>query len=247
MHTLDEVRVTLAAWQAAGQTSSRREVAFMSDVVARGRPLSLGQERWYATIAAASPPSREDELRLAAALEEAAIKLKDRSPSTAQHASQVAADLRSGTGVPQRVEKEARRLAEAVAADWSPEGQTLEELDAAIAIGTARAAFWWQHRPGQWRAFDRVRSARKTGSVISETDVDYILKIFAAPLAELKSPKFQEGTMVWAAVGSPRKMGLVVGCPEVEGGQVVYPVLISELDGGVRKLTASDLRKRPPS
>ena len=71
---------------------------------------------------------REDELRLAASLEEAALKLKDRSPSTAQHASQVAADLRSGTGVPQRVEKEARRLAEAVAADWSPEGQTLEEV-----------------------------------------------------------------------------------------------------------------------
>ena len=78
--------------------------------------------------------------------------------------------------------------------------------------------------------------------VIDQWSCDKLLSSVKKPLGELKSPKHAEGSMVWIVVpGGTKVCGIVTGAPLLEGGDIVYPVLVS---GDSTTVTSSNIRKR---
>jgi hypothetical protein len=152
---------------------------------------------------------------------------------------------------------------------FRPMGKMLEDLENANAICATKNGWYWQHRPGTAKAYDKVNKwldwnrrnkayedLKKTSTnkeelsadclvgeepIIDQWACDKLLKAVKNPLGELKKPKFPEGSMAWTTTSSPPRIVLISGVPRLLEGQVAYPCLV---EGELLEIVTSRLRKR---
>ena len=129
---------------------------------------------------------------------------------------------------------------------WSPNEELIKKLQLVIRLSKAKNTWYWQHRPGTAKAYDKVNNwlewfnqkelrcfvgeAGLEGfEPVDEPHIDEWAcnKLFEAckkPLGELKKPKHLPGELRHFR-GGPQ-IALVVGAPILQGGEVGYPVIV---------------------
>ena len=143
------------------------------------------------------------------------------------------------------------------------------DLENASNICATKNGWYWQHRPGTAKAYDKVSmwldwnrraKARKTlldkgideavvegGCYVGEEPIidkwacDKLLSAVKNQINELHSPKHNIGEMRWWRDKNEKKLALISGSPIIVGGDVKYPCLV---DGNLVEVTTKDLFKR---
>jgi hypothetical protein len=139
------------------------------------------------------------------------------------------------------------------------------DLEIAEAICKRKNSYYWQHRPGQAKSFDKVRTwldwnryrqrqeehkvqgLNTSPGLMEEPHIDQwacdkFLAVVKNQLAELKNPKHPSGAMVWKRVyNAPNLCAIIMGDPEIHGGEVTYPCLVA---GETITVSTSNLLKR---
>ena len=271
---LSQVRTLIEGYDNAGLVSDR-SYRFMQDMAVRldrGKGLSKGQRNYLDSLIEQGVPKPKNETRVNEILAAAEV---DGMQGKAGTLKDFAYKVGKGWSLSEKQEKFlAGLLAKAeklkVEGRFRPDGSLLEDLEIAVEICAKKNGWYWNHRPGTARAFDKVETwvswnrRNKVRSdllaagideavvdgghcvgeepIIDQWACDKLLKAVKNPLEELKNPKHPEGSMVWKiAFKGPRVCALVVGPPDVKEGKIYYPCLI---DGSDVMVAGEDLRKR---
>jgi hypothetical protein len=262
----------MAEYETAGLTSDR-SYRFMNDMACRlqaGRCTSTGQRKYLDDLIDQGVPSLKNEERVKEILAAAHV-------DGMQHVKNTLEDFafKIGKGWNLSVKQEkflANLLAKAeilkTEGRFRPSDEMIVELENAAKICQEKNGYYWQHRPGtskaydkishwlQWRTADLARKEVKkvTGRDIERIDeplidqwaCDKILNTFKKQLAELQNPKHAEGSMLWTRVGAhgagvSHCFALIAGSPTILAGRVSYPCLVN---GTLIEISTDNLKKR---
>lgn len=271
---LSQTRGLIEEYDAVG-LSSDRSYRFMQDMshrLERGKGLSKGQRNYLDSLIEQGVPKPKNETRVNEILAAAEV---DGMQEKAGTLKDFAYKVGKGWSLSEKQEKflagliaKAEKLK--VEGRFRPAGDLLKDLEIAVEICAKKNGWYWNHRPGTARAFDKVetwvswnrrnevrnnllaagidKDIVVTGTVVGEEPVidqwacDKLLKAVKNPLHELKNPKHLEGSMAWKVMyKGPKVCALVVGPPDVKEGKIYYPCLI---DGSDVMVAGEDLRKR---
>ena len=271
---ISDIRSTIDRYESAG-LGQDRSVSFLQDMcfrLERGKSISTKQRAWADKLCVSELPKIKNESRVNEILAAAEV---DGMQQLAQPLKDFAYKLGKGWSLSEKQDKFlANLLAKAetlkVEGRFRPSDEMVVDLECASSICATKNGWYWQHRPGTAKAYDKVSNwldwnrrskVRKellaTGidesvvdggchvgeePIIDKWACDKLLKAVKNPLNELKNPKHAAGSMVWKVMyNAPKAFGLVTGNPSVQGGTIVYPCLI---DGEDVMVPSGDLRKR---
>tara|TARA_B100000131_G_scaffold102069_1_gene99072 strand:+ start:17481 stop:18332 length:852 start_codon:yes stop_codon:yes gene_type:complete len=272
---LSQTKSLIEAYAEAGIGHADRSFRFMNDMLIRlerGKGLSTGQRKYLDSLIDQGVPKLKNEERVNEILAAAKVDGMQQSASTL---SDFAFKVGKGWSLSEKQEKFLASLlskAEKLKKEgrFRPSGELLEDLMAASSICAVKNGWYWQHRPGTAKAYDKVsrwldwhrrnkvrndlleagidEDTVNAGNIAGEEPIidqwacDKLLKALKNPLSELKNPKHPAGSMVWKVMyNAPKSCALVTGPPVVQKGKIVYPCLVSGEDVMV---PTEDLKKR---
>lgn len=258
----------LVEYENAGLTSDR-SYSFMQDMVRKmgsGKYPTSGQRRYLDSLIDQGAPSVKNQDHVNEIL--AAAKVDGMQPSAGtlhDFAHKVGKDW----SLSEKQEKFLSNLlakAKILKRDgrFRPTGSALKNLEAAVKICSKKNGWYWQHRPGTAKAYDKVRTwltwlhrkeasdeleALKPGLVreieqepiIDEWACNKLLKAVKNQITELNLPKHVPGDMRWWRDNKDKKLVLISGEPKVINGEVTYPCLV---DGKIVDVATGNLLKR---
>lgn len=258
----------------AGIGHADKSFRFMSDMVTRldqGKSLSSGQRNYLDNLIDQGVPSLKNENRvnhiLAAAevdgMQEVAATLKD-----------FAYKVGKGWSLSEKQESFLEKLLQKseklkVTGRYRPSSEDIEDLLVADAILRHKNGWYWQHRIGTGKAYDKVHTwlkwyTSKTAldnlvanhpehsfqlekePIIDKWSCEKVLKTVKNQIHEIKNPRHLVGAMAWmktygASGKSTKALGLVSGLPSIQKGTIVYPFLF---DGEDIMVPTDQLKKR---
>jgi len=250
---------------------SDRSYRFMTDMSSRmecSKGMSTGQRKYLDSLIDQGIPTPKNEERVKEILAAAEVDGMQQSASTLKD---FAFKLSKGWNLSEKQEKFLSKLlakAETVKVEgrFRPAGELLEDLKSAAAICKIKNSWYWQHRPGTAKAYDKVRvwlewSRTKTAKdeieasipgsiiqielepIIDQWACDKLLEAVKNQISELRSPRHPEGSMVWKVMynGTPKSCAIITGPPTLKDGKIFYPCLVSGEDILV---ISEDLKKR---
>ena len=266
---LSQTQALLDAYEAAG-LSSDRSCRFLRDMAQRlsiGKGLSTGQRKYLDSLIDQGVPQPKNEARVKEILAAADVDGMQNVKSTLHD---FAFKVGKGWNLSEKQEKFLSNLlvkAETLRATgrFRPSPETVKDLEVALSICSKKNGWYWQHRPGTAKAYDKVRewSAWNTRrEVIEEVEAlgkesthtlgeepiidpwacNKLLAAVKNQINELHNPKHVIGDMRWSRnPGGTKKLALVSGAPQVVSGELVYPCLI---EGGIIEVPTKNLLKR---
>lgn len=272
---LSQTKSLVEAYSEAGIGHADRSYRFMNDMVTRlerGKGLSTGQRKYLDSLIDQGVPKLKNEDRVNEIL--AAAKV-DGMQQVASTLSDFAFKVGKGWSLSEKQEKFLTNLlakAETLRTEgrFRPTAEMVVDLENAEAICVKKNGWYWQHRPGTAKAYDKVsqwldwnrrnkvrENLLATGidesvvdggchvgeePIIDQWACDKLLKALKNPLGELKNPKHPEGSMVWKVMhNAPKSCALITGRPVIERGNIVYPCLVNGEDMMVH---TDELKKR---
>tara|TARA_Y100000310_G_scaffold205782_1_gene206114 strand:+ start:1620 stop:2471 length:852 start_codon:yes stop_codon:yes gene_type:complete len=146
---------------------------------------------------------------------------------------------------------------------WSPDEELIKKLQLAVQFSKAKNTWYWQHRPGTAKAYDKVnnwlewsnqKEAREAIDILTghpgfepvdEPHIDEwvcnkLLQAHKKDLAEFDAPSHQSGSIRYHRDNG--HVALVSGGPDVNlAGQVTYPCLVG---GNLQDIPREFLLKR---
>lgn len=275
---INQAQALMSEYENAGLTSDR-SYRFMSDMASRlsaGRGISKGQRKYLDDLIDQGVPSPKNESRVNEILAAAAI---DGMQGVSATLKDFAYKLGKGWSLSEKQEKFLSNLlakAETLKIEgrFRPTDEMVEELENANAICATKNNWYWQHRPGTAKSYDKVREwldwnrRNKASEELKSKGIDKdvveagffvgeepiidqwvcvkLLKAVKNPLNELKNPKFLVGSMAWTRVYAGRPNGE----PRVVLISGTPKILQGEVtypclvEGEVLEIPTSSLRKR---
>ena len=266
---LSQTQALLDDYESAG-LSSDRSCNFLRDMAQRlsiGKGLSTRQRKYLDTLIDQGVPEPKNEVRVKEILAAADVDGMQGVKSTLHD---FAFKVGKGWSLSSKQEKFlSSLLAKAetlrVTGRFRPSSEMMKDLSAALSICNKKNGWYWQHRPGTAKAYDKVgtwfewntrrevieevealgkESTHTLGEepIIDQWACNKLLSAVKNQINELHNPKHAIGDMRWARnPGGPKKLALVSGLPQVEGGEIVYPCLV---EGGLIKVSTRNLLKR---
>ena len=262
-----DIKTTIAKYESAGLAQDR-SVRFLNDMcyrLERGKSLTTKQRAWADKLCASELPKLKNEARVKEILAAAEVDGMQQLSSTLKD---FAFKVGKGWNLSEKQQsflESMLKKAEVLRAEgrFRPGEDCIKDLKAAVAICSKKNSWYWQHRPGTAKAFEKVRRwlqwsddnaakqlLRDSGVEVESVDepiidqwaCDKLVGAVKKSLEELAAPKYLAGTMAWKLMyNAPSALGLVTGVPYVKDGAIVYPCLI---DGEDVAVESSRLRKR---
>ena len=247
-----------------------RSYRFMQDMEIRlesGRGLSKGQRNYLDNLIEQGVPTPKNEDRVREILKAADVDGMQHVRSTLQD---FAYKLGKGWSLSEKQEQFLNKLlAEAVhtarVGRFRPTSEMIKDLQSAVAICGGKNSWYWNHRPGTAKAYEKVTHwlawydkqqlhadiAQQTGKAFEHIDephidqwvCDKLTHACKKQLKELKEPEFKIGQLLWTRHSSD-DMALISDTPRLsERHDIVYPCLIA----GEYKFISRDaiLKRRP--
>ena len=263
-----DIKATIAKYESAGLTQDR-SVSFLKDMcyrLERGKSLSTKQRAWADKLCASELPKLKNEVRVKEILAAAEVDGMQQLSSTLKD---FAFKVGKGWNLSEKQQsflagmlKKAETLR--TEGRFRPDEDCIKDLKAAVSICSKKNSWYWQHRPGTAKAFNKVeawlrwndgnnaaKEAKARGvnfthtpdePIIDQWACDKLVTAVKNQLAELKKPKYSAGSMAWKIMyRAPKSLGLITGMPFVKDGEIVYPFLV---DGEDTTVPSGDLRKR---
>jgi len=264
----------MEAYDASGLENDR-SYRFMSDMAYRmnlGKGMSTGQRRYLDNLIDQGVPKPKNESRVKEILAAAEVDGMQNVKTTLHD---FAFKVGKGWSLSEKQEKFLANLlvkAETLKVEgrFRPSDEMLMDLENANAVCATKNGWYWNHRPGIAKAYEKVsnwldwnrrnevsKELKAKGipsnvvddghfvgeePLIDQWACDKLLSSVKNQINELHNPKHAVGDMRWSRnPGGPKKLALVSGAPQVMRGEVVYPCLI---DGGIIDVSSKDLLKR---
>lgn len=269
-----QTKLLIEEYSSAGIGHADRSFRFMNDMLLRlehNKGLSKGQRNYLDSLIEQGVPKPKNEERvnqiLAASnvdgMQEVSATLKDfayklgRGWSLSEKQENF---LKSLLDKSKKLQKEGR---------YRPDTETVDDLHLAVSLLQHKNSWYWQHRIGTSKAFDKVQSwlqwtVRKKAiddlrdcnpdtlvsiedePIINQWSCDKVLKTVKNQIHEIKNPRHPSGAMAWMKTygqsgKSTKVLGLVSGLPSIQRGVIVYPFLI---DGEDIMVPTDQLKKR---
>ena len=232
-------------------SSKTKQYHFILDMIHRlqFRDITSGQKRYLDSLIEQGAPEPKNQERVAEI--EAAMAV-DGMQHRYEPLESFAGKLRNGWELSANQEKFLKvMLAESVKirehGKFVPTPEMIVDLTNAAAICKTKNSYYWQHRPGTAKAYDKVNhwlvwtqqkevrkellelTGREGSEPVDEPHIDEwvcnkLLEACKKPLGELKKPKHLPGELRHFR-GGPQ-IALVVGSPTLQGGEVAYPVIV---------------------
>ena len=258
---INEAQELMNEYETAG-LSSDRSFRFIQDMIlrlSRGKGISKGQRKYLDDLIDQGVPTPKNEERVSEILAAAEVDGMQHVKSTLQD---FAFKLGKGWDLSEKQERFLGKLlseADKVRENgkFRPSDEVIEDLKSACAVCKAKNGWYWQHRPGTAKAFDKVSQwldwlqcdeleLPMDEPHIDQWACDKLLGAVKNQIGELKAPRFPVGSMAWTRIyagrpnGDPR-VALISGSPKIWKGEVTYPCLV---DGAMMEISTRDLKKR---
>ena len=247
---LSQAEALVKLYQEKG-SSKTKQYHFILDMIHRlqFRDITSGQKRYLDSLIEQGAPEPKNQERVAEI--EAAMAV-DGMQHRGEPLESFASKLRNGWELSANQEKFLKvMLAESVKirehGKFVPTPKMIVDLTNAAAICKTKNSYYWQHRPGTAKAYDKVNhwlvwtqqkevrkellelTGREGSEPVDEPHIDEwvcnkLLEACKKPLGELKKPKHLPGELRHFR-GGPQ-IALVVGAPTLQRGEVVYPVIV---------------------
>jgi hypothetical protein len=271
---LGQTKKLIDEYESAGLESDRG-CRFMRDMMyrmERGKGMSTGQRRFLDDLIDQGVPTPKNESRVKEILAAADV---DGMQQVAQTLKDFAFKVGKGWNLSEKQEKFLTNLlakAETLKVEgrFRPSDNAVEDLENAVEICVTKNNWYWQHRPGTSKAYEKIsqwldwnrrnkvsEDLRAKGideevinlghtvgeePIIDQWSCDKLLKAVKNQISELKNPKHPQGAMVWKRVyNGPNLCALIAGDPELNKGDVVYPCLVNSV---MMMVPTKDLLKR---
>ena len=265
---LSQTRELIESFEAAGLNSDR-SYRFLSDMayrLDRDKGLSKGQRSYLDNLIDQGIPKPKNEARVSQILSASEVDGMQPNSSTLKD---FAYKIGKGWSLSEKQEKFLSSLI-AKAEDlhttgrFRPDPEMISDLEAAVAICKIKNGWYWQHRPGTAKAFEKIESwlnwsyskeakdeleALKPGyivqieqePIIDEWACNKLLKAVKNQISELHIPRHNIGEMRWWKTPTGKKLALISDAPRVIKGEVRYDCLV---DGSIVDVPSGNLLKR---
>lgn len=238
---ISQTQSLMSEYEFAGFTDDR-SYRFMNDMTARliqGKGISKGQRKYLDDLIDQGVPTPKNEERVNEILAAANV---DGMQQVAQTLKDFAYKLGKGWNLSDKQEKFLANLLTKseslkVVGRFRPSDAVVVDLENAVKICSTKNNWYWQHRPGTAKSYDKVRmwldwnSRHKVSEELKDKGIDVgvpkgtpgcfvgeepiidqwvcdkLLKAVKNPLSEMKNPKFPMGAMAWTRVYADRPNG----------------------------------------
>ena len=256
---ISQTKSLIEDYQKAGIGHADRSFRFMNDMVVRlerGKGLSSGQRNYLDNLIDQGVPTLKNEDRVNHILAAAEVDGMQEVSSTLRD---FAYKVGKGWSLSEKQEAFLEKLLQKseklkVEGRFRPSDAVVEDLLIADAILRHKNGWYWQHRVGTAKAYDKVQAWLRWNTskaaidkiveshpdhtfqlekepLIDQWSCDKILKTVKNQIAEIKNPRHLVGSMAWMRLGNTQKvLGLISGEPSVQKGTVVYPFLYNGED-----------------
>jgi len=235
----------------------------------QNKGLSTGRRNWLDKIIDEGVPAPKNATRVNELLEASEVDGMQESSSTLRD---FAYKLSKGWSLSEKQEIFLSKLlikSENMKAEgrFRPTPDIIKDLVSAVAICKTKNGWYWNHRPGTAKSYDKVNDwldwsyrketkdeleALKPGHtvqidqepIIDKWSCDKLLNAVKKSINELKHPRHPEGTIAWTSShqsSTSSMLALITGVPTLDMGTIVYPCLI---DGETVTVRSEDLKKR---
>ncbi len=268
---LSQTKSLIDEYTAAGIGHSDRCFRFMNDMVLRldrGKSLSTGQRNYLDRLIDQGVPALKNQERVQEILDASEV---DGMQEVAGILRDFAYKVGKGWSLSEKQESFLAKLIHKsiqlkATGRFRPSSDLVEDLATAVSILRYKNSYYWQHRVGTAKAYEKVtkwlrwhhskcaldnidnsslenRFYLEEEPIIDQWSCDKIVKTVKNQLEELKNPKHLTGAIAWIRPGrgSQKVLGLISGEPTVQKGVIVYPFLC---DGEDILVPSSDLKKR---
>jgi hypothetical protein len=240
---LGQTKALIGEYEKAG-LSSDRSCRFINDMINRmecGKGMSKGQRRYLDDLIDQGIPTPKNETRVKEILAAADV---DGMQGVASTLKDFAYKVGKGWSLSEKQEKFlVNLLAKAevlkVEGRFRPSDEMVEDLENAVAVCVTKNSWYWNHRPGTAKSYEKVREwldwnrrnkvsedlmrdtgideeVVKAGCFVGEEPLidlwacNKLLGAIKNQIAELKDPKFPVGSMAWTRVTAKDAVALVV-------------------------------------
>lgn len=241
---LTQTKELIAAYEAAG-LGNDRNCTFARDMqwrLERKKGLSPKRRQWLDSIIEEGVPTPKNEDRVNAIIAAANLRGMEQKH---RFLMDFAGKLRRGWDLSEKQEKwlaDMMAQAEKIQAEgiWEPDQALTAKMKIAIAIGSGKNGWYWQHRPGTAKAHDKVKTwlSDPEHNVIEEWACEKLLKAYKKTFEELANPRHEIGSMRYFR----GEAGIIADAPFVtDRGVLVYPMLVA---GNLQEINAECIGKR---
>ena len=267
---ISQTKSLIEAYKEVGIGHADRSFRFMNDMVTRlerGKSLSSGQRNYLDNLIDQGVPSLKNEDRVNHILAAAEVDgMQEVSPTLRDFAYKVG----KGWSLSEKQEAFLQKLLQKseklkVEGRYRPDPCVVEDLKTADAILRHKNGWYWQHRVGTAKAYDKVKTWLKWHDskdaleklaqthpdhsfhlekepIVDKWACDKVLKTVKNQISEIKNPRHAVGSIAWMKSGTSQKvLGLVSGEPTVQRGVIVYPFLV---DGEDMMVPSDQIKKR---
>ena len=271
---LSQTKSLIEGYHQAGIGHADRSFRFMNDMVLRlerGKGLTSGQRSYLDSLIDQGVPAIKNQDRVNEIITASEV---DGMQEVANTLRDFAYKIGKGWALSEKQEAFLSRLmhkAKQLKATgrFRPTPETIEDLMISVSILQHKSDWYWQHRVGTSRAYDKVRTWLRWHSsknalinlkqshpdhdfhleeepIIDLWSCNKLIKTVKNQLDELKNPRHAVGSIAWMKTTGPagttqKVLGLVSGEPTVQKGVIVYPFLC---DGEHSMVPADQLKKR---
>ena len=255
---LSQTKSLISDYEKAGIGIADKSFRFMNDMTVRlerGKGLSSGQRNYLDNLIDQGVPSLKDEERVKHILAASEV---DGMQEVASTLRDFAYKVGKGWSLSEKQEVFLEKLLQKseklkVEGRYRPNPDAVEDLLIADAILRHKNGWYWQHRVGTGKAYDKVRDwlkwhASKTAldklvqshpdhsfqleeePLVDQWSCDKVLKTVKNQIGEIKNPRHPVGSIAWMKIHDPsgatqKVLGLIAGEPTVQKGVIVYPFL----------------------
>ena len=253
---LSQTKTLVDEYEKAG-LSADKNCSFARDMIRlleRKKALSPRRRAWLDAIIEEGVPAPKGDPKLLLRINHAR-EVAGMTSRNVQVLTDFAGKIRKGWKLSEKQERwmhaildEADRLR--VEGAYMPDPEIIEKLKICIKMGKSRSAWYWEHKPGETRAYQMVEAwLRNNEYAITEHAVNKCLHSFRGGLRKLSTgARHQVGDMVYHKSYDPltreQKIlsAIIVEGPYVsERGDIVYDAL-----AGAEVVTRGEFPKRRP-
>lgn len=268
---ISQTKTLIKEYESAGIGHTDRSFRFMNDMVfrlERGKGLSKGQRNYLDSLIDQGIPELKNQDRVSEILAASEV---DGMQEVAATLRDFAYKIGKGWSLSEKQEAFLAKLMHKATqlkatGRFRPTPELIEDLMISVSILRHKNDWYWQHRVGTSRAYDKVQSWLKWNAskkaldeleknspdhsfqlgeepIIDEWSCNKLIKTIKNQLEELKNPRHIVGSIAWMKPANKKEkvLGLVSGEPTVQKGVVVYPFLC---DGEDIMVPSEYLKKR---